>query len=301
MQVGPAISPSPESKLTLDLKEYASRPLTFIHRQLLDHGPEVTRELIDRARMYPFISDLFGEWLARNNHRSAEAASAALAIITREVIGNMSLTDLCEMLQTPLKLLVDDQVHVASSTISAMLRELHLSVLASKIDQHSALINPEDLEKILSGDESVSPLQPETAAANYSEFLTELREAGVVIPPSSKERQSRTQAKKSILQEEKPVTPARAVAKPPTVKAKAPTFSVESLLSPDGREKIMSKIFKDDEEDFGRSMELLNKAKDWKQASIYLDALFMRRKVDPYSKTATRLTDAVYARFNSLR
>ena len=70
------------------------------------------------------------------------------------------------------------------------------------------------------------------------------------------------------------------------------------MLSPHAREKIMSKIFRDDENDFRRSMELINNAKDWKQASIYLDALFMRRKVDPDSKTATRLTDAVYARFH---
>jgi hypothetical protein len=300
MQVGPAISPLPEATLSLDLKEYAAHPLTFIRKHLADHGAEATRGFIERVEIYPFISDLLGEWLRRNSKISE--ASNFLTLITREVIGNMTLSELCAMLQAPLELLKDPNGKVEPTAIGGIFRELHLSSLAEKIEQQSVPIDPRELEQSLTAQsQAVEP----TPNVSYSEFLSELKEAGVIIPPSAKERQSRVQAKRVPVADGKPTTAAR-VAKPKATvvkpaAAKPLTHGVESMLSPEAHEKIMLKIFRSDEDDFRRSMELINKAKDWKQASIYLDALFMRRKVDPYSKTATRLTDAVYARFHSVR
>jgi hypothetical protein len=293
MQVGPAITPIPEEALMLDIREYAAHPLTFIRKQLADHGATSTREFIERVDLYPFISDLFGEWLHRSNDISN--ASNVLSTITREVIGNMTLTELCSMLQRPLSLMANDDGDVATSRLASILRELHLSSLAEKVQAHGTPIKPQDLEAVIT---STAPVveTPETPSSNYTDFLSELKEAGVIIPPSAKERQTKVQAKRIANAEEKTTGPVKS-AKPKSAPAKA-TVGVESMLSPEARGKIMTKIFRDDEDDFRRSMELINKAKDWKQASIYLDALFMRRKVDPYSKTATRLTDAVYARFN---
>jgi hypothetical protein len=296
MQVGPAISPIPEEALMLDVKEYAAHPLTFLRKHLADQGAIATREFIERVDLYPFISDLFGEWL----HRSSDVpnASSVLSSLTREVIGNMTLTELCSMLQRPLTLLANDEGSVDRPKIASIYRELHLSSLAEKVQAQSAPIRPQDLEAVITSTEPVVET-PATSSSNYTDFLSELKEAGVIIPPSAKERQAKVQAKRVANAEEKAAAPAKP-SKPKAASAKA-AVGVESMLSPEAREKIMTKIFRDDEDDFRRSMELINKAKDWKQASIYLDALFMRRKVDPYSKTATRLTDAVYARFNSVR
>lgn len=296
MQVGPAITHNPEEALMLDVKEYAAHPITFLRKHIQDAGAEATREFVERITLYPFLSDLFGEWLRRSVE--PQGASSFLSTITREVIGNMTLTELCAMLQAPLDVLsMDGAVDV--SVVSGIFRELHLSALAEKIELAGARIKVSDLEGILT--QTPKQSQVTESSSNYNEFLSELKEAGVIIPPSAKERQTKVQARRSAALDE-PVIP-----KPPKVKASlqksAPrtTVGVESMLSPEAREKIMTKIFRDDEDDFRRSIELLDKAKDWKQASIYLDALFMRRKVDPYSKTATRLTDAVYLRFNSVR
>jgi hypothetical protein len=296
MQVGPAITPLPEEALTLDMKEYAAHPLTFLRKQLADHGADATQGFISRVELYPFISDLLGEWLRRNDN--VKEASSILNTITREVIGNMTLAELCAMLQAPLALLASEGSKVDPAVISGIFRELYLSSLAEKIEQHNTPIDPIELEQVL----TASVPAPKVEAApdrSYNDFLSELKDAGVIIPPSSKERQERVQSKRVAATDDKPASPARPTKPKPTTPK--PTRGVESMLSPDAYEKIMVKIFRNDEDDYRRSMDLINKAKDWKQASIYLDALFMRRKVDPYSKTATRLTDAVYARFHSVR
>jgi hypothetical protein len=304
MQVGPAITPIPEEALMLDMREYAAHPLSFLRKYLMDHGTAATQEFLARVQFYPFISDLFGEWLRRTTDLSQ--ASDLLSTITREVIGSMTLSDLCSMLASPLNLLAKDGA-VEPRTASGVLRELYLSSLALKLDAYGRDFQPAKLEQILSASHedaaipsaAISSDVPETTA-NYSDFLTELKEAGVIIPPSSKERTAKTSAKRTTIPEDVAAAP-----RPRPVKAKAvstkSTAKVESLLSPEAREKVMTKIFREDQDDYRRSMDLIDNARDWKQASIYLDALFMRRKVDPYSKTATRLSDAVFLRFNSSR
>ncbi len=294
MQVGHAVSTLPEEALSLDRNEYAAHPLTFLRKHLTERGADAMHSFIERVELYPFISDLLGEYLRRNSN--IKDASNFLTLITREVISNMTLTELCTMLQAPLELLADAHGKVEPATVSGIFRELYLSSLAEKIEQQAAPIDPRDLEKLLTAPSSALAVES-TPNADYNDFLSELKDAGVIIPPSSKERQSRVQAKRAAVTDEKAGSTVRSPKPKPAV-SKPWAQTVESMLSPDANEKIMLKIFRNDEDDYRRSMELINKAKDWKQASIYLDALFMRRKVDPYSKTATRLTDAVYARFN---
>jgi hypothetical protein len=311
--------PMPEGAFMMDKKEYAAIPLAFIRRYLDANGAEDTASFLQSVRIYPFISDLFGEYLRRGGDLSE--ASSFLTTVTREVIGDMTLSELCSMMQEPLKILANDEGTVPPSEVATIFRELYLSPLANTIESHSEPLRPEDLERVLSPStfieitepaittaiiassesaidpQSVIPSAPASETV-YSDFLSELKDAGVMIPPPAKEPKARPVAKRAAAEVE--LQASTKASKPKPVAPKS-SVSVDSMLSPAAREKIMTKIFRDDKDDFRRSIELIDKAKDWKQASIYLDALFMRRKVDPDSKTATRLTDAVYARFHSVR
>jgi hypothetical protein len=331
MQVGPTMLSMSEEVSIADKKEYAAVPLAFVRMYLSSNGRDSTERFLHQVRLYPFISDLFGEYL----HRGGEISASAnfLTMVTREVIGDMTLSELCLMMQQPLSLLAESDGLVAPSDVATIFRELHLSTIASQIEQHPHRLRPQDLEQILSPSavvsaepaaateavaepssvsvteksNSVTETSPVTASSSvtasgsagqdYSQFLSELKDAGVIIPPSSKEPKVRGKSRRNTRADETTDAPSR-TSRSKASEPRAPLRGVESMLSPHAREKIMSKIFRDDENDFRRSMELINNAKDWKQASIYLDALFMRRKVDPDSKTATRLTDAVYARFH---
>ena len=61
--------------------------------------------------------------------------------------------------------------------------------------------------------------------------------------------------------------------------------------------KVVKKIFGRDREEYEQTLESLNDATSWREASRVLDELFIRFDVDPYSRTAIRFTDAVYGRY----
>ena len=282
MQVGPTMTATIPD-FTHDLRSYAVQPIAFIEQYFASHGAAVTHDFVSRVRIYPFISDLFGEWLSRRTETSNADIRHSLSTIVREVISNMTLNELAEMLKASLKLASDQAGIVATTDIAATLREFQLSRLADRVAKHGATINLANIELALSSE----PQQPDDArpqAGDYNDFLSELKEAGVVIPQGSGGPAS-TKLK-------------QARRKTASITAAA---NVEQYLSPDARTRILTDVFGSDAEDLARSLDLINKAKDWKQASIYLEALFMRRKIDPQGTSAIRLADAVYARFNSPR
>ncbi len=61
--------------------------------------------------------------------------------------------------------------------------------------------------------------------------------------------------------------------------------------------KVIKKIFARNRGQYEETLEALNKAGSWRDASKVLDELFIRFDVDPYSRTAIRFTDAIYGRY----
>ena len=61
--------------------------------------------------------------------------------------------------------------------------------------------------------------------------------------------------------------------------------------------KVVKKIFARNRESYEGTLEELNNASSWRDASKVLDELFIRFDVDPYSRTAIRFTDAIYGRY----
>jgi hypothetical protein len=58
-------------------------------------------------------------------------------------------------------------------------------------------------------------------------------------------------------------------------------------------------LFNKNEQDFERALDDLNKKRSWRDASEYIDELFLQHDVDMYSKTAIKFTDEVYKRYMS--
>lgn len=292
---------------------FATEPVSFLATEISGFDDAATaHEFVGKLSIYPFYRDFLSVWIAELPDRpTREAAEAVIQRVTRAVVSNMPLSTFLEMIEEACTLITTDE-GFSRTALQSLLNSFELSAIASKLDLLPSPIRSVDVHALFSAE----PKPHETSFAqapptdNYSEFLSELKEAGVVIPASTKKNTpkqkklsievvERTEAKPPpVPTETKPQVRKTAKVTQPLTSAQQP--GLERLLSPEAKEKIVTKIFRDDPEDFLRSMSLINNAKDWKQASIYLDALFMRRKVDPYSKTAVRLTDAVYARFNSM-
>ncbi len=69
------------------------------------------------------------------------------------------------------------------------------------------------------------------------------------------------------------------------------------LLDEKTREKFIKKIFKGNELKFQQAIEKLNSIDTWKEASAFIDSIFIEHEIDPYSDEAIEFTDFVYRRY----
>lgn len=75
--------------------------------------------------------------------------------------------------------------------------------------------------------------------------------------------------------------------------------SIESTLSSSERKKILKTIFHKDKDDFQATLQALDQAGSWEEASLILDDLFLARDVSPQSNVAILLTERTYDRYQS--
>jgi hypothetical protein len=75
-------------------------------------------------------------------------------------------------------------------------------------------------------------------------------------------------------------------------------FGDLSQLIPAGeKKKYVKKLFQKDEESFNSAIKTLNGKATWREASEYIDELFIKHDVDMYSRLAVKFTDDVYKRY----
>jgi hypothetical protein len=80
---------------------------------------------------------------------------------------------------------------------------------------------------------------------------------------------------------------------------KQPTLHpLELLIEEDERKRFVRKLFNGDAAYFEVVVQTLNKINSWKEASLYLDEIFLVNGVDPYSTDSIHFTDKVYTRFS---
>ncbi len=65
------------------------------------------------------------------------------------------------------------------------------------------------------------------------------------------------------------------------------------------RKSFVRKLFKKDEGLFDAAIDTLSRSKEWKDASLVLDRIFIENSIDPFSKDAIRFTDRVWESFQS--
>ena len=74
-------------------------------------------------------------------------------------------------------------------------------------------------------------------------------------------------------------------------------IDLRALIDARKRKRFLKKVFKKDEAHFDASIDTLNAMTSWKEASVFIDEIFIMNDVDPFSKDAIRFTDLVYSRF----
>ncbi|MFZ1729642.1 MAG: hypothetical protein WBQ23_08225 [Bacteroidota bacterium] len=72
---------------------------------------------------------------------------------------------------------------------------------------------------------------------------------------------------------------------------------LNQVLSAADRKKYSKKLFNKNEDAFTRAIQVLNGKPSWRQASEYIDELFIKYDVDMYSRLAVKFTDDVYKRY----
>jgi hypothetical protein len=73
--------------------------------------------------------------------------------------------------------------------------------------------------------------------------------------------------------------------------------NLHSLFTPSEEKTFIKKVFQKDELMFRESLDQLNGMTEWKEASAYLQQVFMTNDVDPFSEVGILFTDKVQCRF----
>ncbi len=80
-----------------------------------------------------------------------------------------------------------------------------------------------------------------------------------------------------------------------------PYSSLEMLIDEDERKRFIRKLFNGDSAYYNVIIHTLDNMTSWKEASLYIDEIFLMNGVDPYSSDSVFFTDKVYSRFSALR
>lgn len=72
---------------------------------------------------------------------------------------------------------------------------------------------------------------------------------------------------------------------------------LEQFFDDDERKRFIKKIFRKNEKDFIDALSDINNMTSWKEASKYVDEIYILNEVDLYSAEATRFTEITYNRF----
>lgn len=87
------------------------------------------------------------------------------------------------------------------------------------------------------------------------------------------------------------------VDKPKEDKSEINLEPIENFIDEEDRKKIIKKIFKKNEQDYLDAISEINKMTSWKDASKYIDEIYILNEVDLYSPEAIIFTDIAYKRF----
>ena len=68
-------------------------------------------------------------------------------------------------------------------------------------------------------------------------------------------------------------------------------------INDNDRKKFIKKIFKEDDVSFLNTLRKLDELPTWRQASVYIDEIFIQNDIDPYSSEAIRFIDIIQEKY----
>ena len=173
------------------------------------------------------------------------------------------------------------------------LMEIDLLRLAEIIEDVRSITSEHPVERVVAHVET-----NEAGVTNQQPLKVSIEK----IPEEETEGKNQDEAVR--IEEQATVVPAlesqiELVSTKPTEAAALDLPDISSLLSPSEAKKILKSIFHKDKDEFQATMDALNRAGSWEEASLILDDLFLARDVSPQSKLAIVLTEKIYERYGS--
>ena len=226
---------------------------------------------------YPYFPEMLEEWFTITSQSSATedpkiTLKKFLNDVERSIIKYSTPTQIATYL-TPLYEFHGSEV-INRGTVEILFADKGLIFPADNEKKEFTVEEVSDFLKeayLLS--EVISPIEELPAIPQYDTFLQELREIGVVLPPPHSH----------IPSEEKKILP-----------------SLDMFIGSKLRKRCLEKIFHNNENEYIRAIAMLNATRDYSQAQLNLNTLLHMHKVEPDSKVAIRLTEALQLRFGRI-
>lgn len=226
---------------------------------------------------YPYFPDMLDEWFAINLHSGQpEIRKSDLQKLLRDIdrsIMKYSSVDEIVKYHAPLyEYFGSDEID--RDTLDVLLTDKNLTVAA---DNDRAQFPRSDLaftiKEAYMASELVTPVVDELPPIQeYDTFLKELREVGVVLPPPH-------HIAKTVTEEAKQLPPIQ--------------LFIHSKL----RKRCIAEVFHSNVNEYERALVMLNAIKDYSHAELNLSSTLHIHKIEPDSKVAIRLHEALRLRF----
>lgn len=84
----------------------------------------------------------------------------------------------------------------------------------------------------------------------------------------------------------------------PRKKKKERIHHVSIKFTKTEQKAFVKKLFGKNEEDFHQAIDLLSRTREWNDASLIMDQIFVQNNIDPFSKEAILFTDRIYESFH---
>ena len=285
------------------------RPTSDIRQKLrycVDYSyySEIIKRFIDDRGLAELTYEEFSELLEKIDQEIVSRhTSVELALMTRPILWFIQSAELT------------DKHSSSESTIP-----INAAIVFFEDKKLNPIKDRLELERDKNGVENVSLRQ----LANIIEKIRSGNEdAEVMFPEDRPEKPELAEMKAPVLQAsiDSPTTPKSPIkvfsdfendepiiALPPPMTEERPApidepmepgilVNLHSLFSPSEEKTFIKKIFRKDELLFRESLDQVNRMSEWKDASQYLQQIFMTNDVDPFSEEAILFTDKIQRRF----
>ena len=285
------------------------RPTSDIRRKLrycvdYEYYAEIIKRLIDDRGLAEIEYDEFKELLEKiDNEIVSRHSSVELALLTRPLLRFIE-----SALPAPPASLADSRIPINAAVVFFEDKKLDdiKDRLESERDKNGVTeISLKELavliEKVRTHNEEADVVFPESPgeAAKVGQKPADV--AADIVPKAEPVFVSKTPVKIfSDFEEDEPVTvpvPPQSEESYGDLADSGILVNLHSLFSPSEEKTFIRKVFQKDELLFRESLDQLNKMTDWREASQYLQQIFLTNEVDPFSEVAILFTDKVQRRF----